>query len=146
MADDRDLHSIAATHADCLAKSHRTALATKRSLLVDMSEEDSCAESLERARWIMTAGGRRAWEFVLATIASLPDDDELLRHVGAGDFEYCWSVEENVDQFLPEIASEVRSNSKLRKVLEGCWPRSAALAELRERLIVASGSDDGEAG
>jgi hypothetical protein len=137
MADDSDLQRLAAAHAECFVKLHRKAAArTPGSLLFDLSEADpSCDESLDRARGIMTAGGRRAWQFVLATIAGLPDDEDLLEHFGAGDFEYCWSVEGNVDPFLAEIESELGTNPKLRKVLLGCWPRSAALSELRGRLI-----------
>jgi hypothetical protein len=92
----------------------------------------------------MTVGGRRAWEFVLATIACLPDDEDLLRQFGAADFEYCWSVEENADPFLAEIESELSSNSKLRKAIEGCWPRSPALKELKERLIASGVLKNGD--
>jgi hypothetical protein len=139
MADDNDLQGLAAAHAACFVKSHRRTVAEmnslRASLWIDTTQEDRCEESLERARWIMMFGGRRAWEFVLATIACLPDDRELLRHFGAGDFEYCWSVEENVDPFLAEIEGELGSNSKFREVILGCWPRSAALSEMRGRFI-----------
>jgi hypothetical protein len=137
MDQDRSILKLAAAYAEWYVQLHRARPADPREPLLADLERDPCEGIAEKAQWIMTVGGRRAWQFVLATIACLPDEDDLLAYFGAGDFEYAWSVQENVAPLKGEIESEVAINSKLCKVIKGCYPRSQALCDIRDRLIGA---------
>jgi hypothetical protein len=137
MEQDQPTLELAVAYADCYVLLHRCRSAERRQPILVELDGDPCEGIVEKAQQIMMMGGRRAWQFVLATVAHLPDEDDLLEYFGAGDFEYAWSVEENVAPFKGEIEAEVTRNPKLSKVIKGCYPRSAVLNEIRDRLMGA---------